>query len=140
MSEGEFRMPMVIRKLFPVIFESRREILQSINWQVRSSVWTPPTDVYETEESLIVRVEIAGMREEDFEVGLDNGVLKISGLRPDVNERRAYHQMEIWFGRFELAVDVPMSIDLESSAAEYKDGFLMVVLRKSDSKQVRVES
>jgi len=133
-------MPMIIRKTFPVIFESRREILQSTNWQVRSSVWTPPTDVYETEESFVVRLEIAGMREEDFEVALADGLLTISGIRPDLNERRAYHQMEIWFGRFEIAIEVPVVVDRDTSVAEYKDGFLMVNLRKSTPKQIRVES
>lgn len=133
-------MPAIIRKTFPVIFESRREIIHSVNWQVRSSVWTPPTDVYETEDAFIARIEIAGMRDDDFEVALDDGLLTISGVRPDLNERRAYHQMEIWFGRFEIAIEVPVPVDLETSAAEYKDGFLVVNLRKTTPKQIRAES
>jgi HSP20 family protein len=120
--------------------EARREIFQSVNWRVRSSVWTPPTDVYETERNFVVRVELAGMREEDFEVALDEGVLTISGIRPDLNERRAYHQMEIWFGKFEIVVEVPVPVDVETSAAEYKDGFLMVILHKALPQQIKVES
>lgn len=133
-------MPAIIRKTFPVMIESRREIVHSINWRVRSSVWAPPTDVYETEDAFVVRTEIAGMRDDDFEVALDDGLLTISGVRPDLNERRAYHQMEIWFGRFEIVVEVSAPVDLESSSAEYKDGFLMVNLHKAVPKQIRVES
>lgn len=133
-------MPTIIRRSYPALSESRRDILQSVNWQVRSSLWTPPTDVFETEENVVIRVEIAGMREEDFQVALNGEVLSISGIRPDLNERRAYHQMEIWFGRFEIAVEIPVPVDVDSSSAEYKDGFLMVILHKRDQGRFRVES
>lgn len=133
-------MPAIIRKSFPSIFETRREGSHIINWRVRSSVWSPPTDVYETEDSFIVRIEIAGMREEDFEVALDAGVLIVSGVRPDINERRAYHQMEIWFGRFEVAIEIPVPVDADASVAEYRDGFLVINLPRQNPKQIRMES
>ena len=132
-------MPTIVRKSFPVVLETRREILRTIHWHVRSNMWRPPTDVYETEESFVVRVEIAGMRDNDFEVALDNTILMISGSRPDLNERRAYHQMEIWFGKFEIAVEIPVLMDVDNSVAEYKDGFLIVNLSKAKSKQDMVE-
>ena len=132
-------MPTVIRKSYPAIFESRREILHSINWHVRSSVWSPPTDVYETGDGFVVRIEIAGMREEDFEVALEDGGLTVSGVRPDTNERRAFHQMEIWFGRFEIAIEIPVPVDVEASVAEYRDGFLVITLPRPDTKQPRMD-
>jgi HSP20 family protein len=132
-------MPTIIRKSFPAIFETRREVLHAINWRVRSSVWSPPTDVYETEEAFVVRIEIAGMREEDFEVAMEAGLLTVSGVRPDINERRAFHQMEIWFGRFEIAIEIPVPIDVDASLAEYRDGFLVINLPRPDTKQLRVD-
>ncbi|MCC6301149.1 MAG: Hsp20/alpha crystallin family protein [Anaerolineales bacterium] len=132
-------MPAIIRKSLPNILESRREILHTIRWQVRSSVWSPPTDVYETDEHLIVRVEIAGMRDEDFEVTIERHALFIAGTRPDFGGRRAYHQMEILSGRFEIEVEITVPVDVESSTAEYKDGFLTISLPKSQSKQIEVE-
>lgn len=128
-------MPTIVRKSVSAIAETRREILHSISWHVRSSVWSPPTDVYETEEKYVIKVEIAGMRDDDFEVAFENGVLMIAGYRSDLNERRAYHQMEIRFGRFEIAVEIPISVDLEKATAEYRDGFLTIVLPKSNAKQ-----
>jgi HSP20 family protein len=91
--------------------------------------------MYETEDSIIVRVELAGMRDNDFEVAIENHILVITGSRPDVSERRAYHQMEIWFGKFEIAIDIPIPIHVESSVADYQDGFLTVNLSKAKSKQ-----
>ena len=131
-------MPTIVRKSFSTI-ETRRDVLQTVSWHVRSSMWSPPTDVYETEENYAVKVEIAGMRDEDFDVAFENNTLWISGYRPDRNERRAYHQMEIRFGRFELAVEIPIPVDIEKATAEYKDGFLMIVFPKSNKKQEKVD-
>lgn len=128
-------MPTIVRKLSSSITETRREILHAVSWHVRTSLWTPPTDVYETEENYIVKVEIAGMRDEDFDVAFENNLLMISGYRADLNERRAYHQMEIRFGRFEIVVEVPVVVDIDRATAEYKDGFLTIMLPRSGAKQ-----
>lgn len=132
-------MPTIIRKNVPAIVEARREVYHAITWHVRASVWNPPTDIYETEMHFVVRVEIAGMREEDFEVAVENSILMIRGARPDLNERRAYHQMEIRFGKFEIAVEIPFPVDLEGATAEYKDGFLMIQLPKGSEPRKKVE-
>ena len=82
-------MPTVIRKseASASLAEKRRDLVHAVSWTVRSSTWSPPTDAYEMEEAYIVRVEVAGMRESDFEITLENGFLQISGTRPDVPER-----------------------------------------------------
>jgi HSP20 family protein len=132
-------MPSIVRKSGPVLMEYRREMLHAVSWQVRSKVWSPPTDAYETEDEYVVRVEMAGMREDDFEVVLENNTLLISGSRPDLSERRAYHQMEIRFGKFSTAIEIPGPIDIEAAVAEYKDGFLVVKLPKVKPSQIKVE-
>jgi len=131
-------MPAIVRKASVIISETRREILQAVSWNVRST-WSPPTDVYETEESCVIKLEIAGLRDEDFEVAFENNILMISGNRLDLNERRAYHQMEIRFGKFEIAVEIPMAVNLEKATAGYQDGFLVVVLPKVKSNNGEVE-
>jgi HSP20 family protein len=80
-------------------------------------------------------VEVAGMRDEDFEVAFEKNILIIRGQRPDRHEKRAYHQMEIGFGRFEIAVEIPVVVDIEKAIAEYKAGFLVILLPKISSKQ-----
>ena len=133
-------MPTIVRKSFSAMTETRRDVLQTISWHVRSNIWSPPTDVYETEENYVIKVEVAGMRDEDFEVAFEDRILMVRGYRPDLNERCAYHQMEIRFGRFELAVEIPGSVDMEKASAEYKDGFLKIVLPKSNAEQDKVEN
>jgi HSP20 family protein len=128
-------MPTILRKSISTVTETRRDVLHTVSWHVRSTTWRPPTDLYETEESCVIKVEVAGMRDEDFEVAFENNVLIIHGHRPDLNEKRAYHQMEIRFGRFEIAVEIPVIVDIEQAIAEYKDGFLVIILPKVSSKQ-----
>jgi HSP20 family protein len=132
-------MPTVVRKSSVNLFEARREILHAVSWQVQSSIWSPPTDVYETDNAYTVRVEIAGMREDDFEVAVENNTLSISGNRPDIPERRAYHQMEIRFGKFATAIGLPSPVDIDLAVAQYADGFLTITLPKSKPNQIKVE-
>jgi HSP20 family protein len=132
-------MPTIVRKSSTTLLETRRAMLHAVSWQALSSVWSPPTDVYETEKAYVVRVEIAGMREDDFEVLLENNTLLISGSRPDLTEWRAYQQMEIRFGKFSTALNLPGPVTIEQAGAEYKDGFLTIVLPKSTSNQIKVE-
>jgi HSP20 family protein len=115
--------------------------LHAVGWQVqvRAGVWSPPTDVYETENDYVVRVEIAGMREEDFQITVEDSFLMITGSRPDVPERRAYQQMEIRFGKFETVVGIPGPVDLDASHADYSEGFLTVTLPRAKPSQIHVK-
>jgi HSP20 family protein len=126
-------MPKVIRKSDTSVsmIDKRRDLIHAVTWTVRSSTWSPPTDVYETEDAYIIRVEVGGMRESDFEITLEDGYLQISGTRPDVPERRAYQQMEIRFGRFSTLVGLPGPVNLDASRADYEDGFLTVTMPKA---------
>ena len=105
----------------------------------RPCAWRPLTDVYENEESIVVRVEIGGMVEEDFSVYLEERRLIIEGSRMDTPERRAYYQMEIPYGEFSTEVELPVPVAAESVAAVYRDGFLKIVLPKARSHLIQVK-
>lgn len=105
---------------------------------VRPHSWRPPTDVYETDEALIVRIEIAGMREDDFTILLDGKLLSVRGLRVDSPERRAYHQMEIRFGEFISDVELPFAIDAEKIEAVYQAGFLRITLPRKAPQHIPI--
>lgn len=94
-------------------------------------VWTPPTDVFETADEYVVRVEIAGMREDDFDVTYQNGILTIRGVRPEPPApSRTYHHVQIRYGEFFTAVRFQDAIDEDRIEAEYENGFLTVRLPK----------
>jgi HSP20 family protein len=113
----------------------------SVNWRVsaRPHIWRPPTDLFEIEDSFVVRVEIAGMNEDDFEIVLDQNILIIRGNRPDISERRSFHQMEINYGEFISAVEIHSPIETSSVMAEYKNGFLWISLPKAQPKHITID-
>jgi HSP20 family protein len=113
---------------------------------VASPKWKPRTDVYETDDELIVHMDIAGMRAEDFAVELNEGILKISGERttrqPGVGKRH-YHSMEVQIGPFERRFRLPVVVDPATIRATYEHGFLEIRLAKqppssSGAQSVRV--
>ena len=115
------------------------EPLSSKRWSMpNDAIWCPPTDVYETGDSAIVIVEIAGLSDGDYEISLIGRVLTISGERSDPAEKLAYQQMEIRYGRFRTEVHLPWALEGTDHTASYEDGFLKIKLRKAQTRRVPV--
>jgi len=98
----------------------------------RRPVIEPPADVYETAESVVVVVEIAGIDDQDVEISVEGNTLTIRGQREDRQRhpRRLYTQMEISCGPFERILSLPAEVDASRATATYDDGFLEIVLPK----------
>jgi HSP20 family protein len=117
------------------------EVMPAIRWLSggRQKAWQPLTDVYETHENVIVKVEIAGMSEEDFTISLSNRSLRIAGTRRDPDYKLAYQQLEIPYGHFCSEVFLPYAVAYEEIHAAYEAGFLTVVLPKAKTHHVRIK-
>lgn len=109
-----------------------------------SPKWRPHADVYESDDELVVQMDIAGMRAEDFRVEIADGVLTIAGERLTRGEgKRHYHVMEVQIGPFERRFRLPVVVDPASIRATYAHGFLEIRLAKqaprtSGAQSVRV--
>lgn len=117
-----------------------QEMLAPGRWVVvrHTHAWRPPTDVYETDEHVVVRVEVAGMKESDFNVSLMDRLLVITGVRQDPSPKVAYHQMEVRYGEFRTEVYLHWAVQQEDITATYTEGFLQVMLPKVSARRVRV--
>jgi HSP20 family protein len=105
--------------------------------------FSPPVDVIELSDHIIILVEVAGMRAEDFNISLANNNLVISGVRrrPDISgDSKAYHRVEIGFGEFRLDIPLSWSLQQEIASAVYRDGFLQVDLPRRPEKQIPIVS
>jgi HSP20 family protein len=113
---------------------------------MRAPVWQPPTDVYEIDDAVIVRIEIAGMREEDFSIEINGRLLSVRGIRLDNAEvrgyhegyQRGYHRMEIRFGEFSVDLTLPFDVQADQVQAEYGQGFLRILLPKALPRKIPV--
>ncbi len=105
-----------------------------------SHAWHPPTDLLETEVEFIIRVEIAGMAENGFSVHYDKNVLLVLGKRPTLDCNCAYHRMEIPYGEFSSAVQLPDEADIRNAIAEYENGFLTIRVPRTKPVNINITS
>jgi HSP20 family protein len=104
-------------------------------------VWTPSMDMYETEDALVIVLDLAGVDAERTEVHAEPHMLLVRGVRrsrsrPD--EMRSYHALEIPYGRFERSVRLPPGLDTAEARASYRDGLLEITLPKRMPRQVPI--
>ena len=130
-----------MRRVWHISDDFQNPLTETTRWRIisRPHAWRPPTDVYETEDAIIIRVEVAGMREADFSISMVERSLTIRGIRQDTSERRAYHQMEIPFGEFSTEIELPYAIISDKVDATYRDGFLRITLPIAQPKHIKVE-
>lgn len=91
-------------------------------------------ECWETAQSVIVRVELPGMRKEDIDVSIYHGRLQIRGERSSgAEEARQYHLMERAFGRFERSLSLPSNVDAARAEVSYQGGVITVILPKTEA-------
>lgn len=122
----------------------RWQMLQRGASSFEATHFHPPTNVHETEESVVITVEVAGLREGEYEIVLSEAerVLTIVGRRqPPLAEgnKVVHHRLEIQAGSFAVQVDLPAALEQGGQAdASYVDGFLVVTLPKAKARHVPV--
>ena len=96
----------------------------------RSNAWTPTLETFRRGDDLVVRADLPGLRKEDVEVEIDDGVLTISGERSEeqVENRDDYYRSERRYGRFHRALALPEGVTGESCEATFENGVLEVTL------------
>ena len=105
--------------------------------------WTPNTDIYVTDSGLVIKAELAGMKSDSLEITVEGQRLRITGVRPDCcrSPNCSFLVMEISYGPFETALDLPPGYDLSLAKAIYVNGFLRVDVppaRKPQTKTTKV--
>src|SRR5215831_6134873 len=90
--------------------------------------WVPNTDVYSTDEGLVIKVELAGMKSDSLEITVEGNRLRIAGNRPDGcrASKCNFLVMEISYGPFESVLELPPGYDLTQAKAIYVNGFLRI--------------
>jgi len=111
----------------------------------RSTPWMPAMDVYETEDKLVVTVELPGLSAEDVEVSVEDSTLTVNGEREfssEVNEEH-YHRIERRYGSFSRAVTLPPQVDPGKVDAKFDAGVLTIEVAKAEKakpKKIQVKT
>jgi len=95
------------------------------------AAFRPSADVYfdKQKKAVVVKLDLAGVDPAQVNLEVEDGLLRISGVRYDERHPEAvYQQMEIAYGRFERTVMLPPEVDATRARADYANGFLEIVL------------
>ena len=100
---------------------------------VVSGLWYPAADVYQTPDGWVVKVELAGVSEDEIEIGIQDNALHIEGCRKDRScaSGISYQQMEITYSSFEKTLRFPAPIDGSTIEHVFENGLLIINLRKA---------
>lgn len=119
------------------------KVISSLSFEKRAggqsasadAYWAPNTDVYSTEDGIVIKVELAGIQREDLQLSVEENLLKISGTRPDGCRapKCTFLVMEINYGAFETVIELPHGYDMACARAAYHNGFLRIDVPRSAS-------
>ena len=103
--------------------------------------WQPAVDIHETAKELRLDLELPGIREEDVEVEVENGVLSIRGQksaeRKEEGEEGRYHLVERSYGTFFRSFQLPQGVDDQQINAAFDKGVLRITIPKAALPQPR---
>jgi HSP20 family protein len=102
-----------------------------VPWESAELVF--PLDVYETEESVVVKAPLPGVRPEDVAISITDDILTIKGESKSEDEvtRENYHRREVRYGSFCRSVPLPTQVEHDKADAVFEQGILTVTLPKT---------
>lgn len=104
--------------------------------------WSPPVDIYETDDAVILKAELAGLNKNDVTIEVKDSTLILRGERKfekDVKEEN-YHRIERSYGAFSRTFSLPQTVDQANVSATFKDGLLEIKIPKvRDARPKQIE-
>jgi HSP20 family protein len=110
---------------------------EEAGWGLRT--WTPPVDIYETDDALVLKAELPGVSKDDVSIEVHQNTLILRGQRTHEAEVKDeyYHRVERAYGTFQRSFVLPAIVDQDKVQATYKDGVLELHLPKSEAAKPR---
>ena len=95
----------------------------------------PALDLYQTADEVVVKANLPGLKSEDVQISVANGVLSLHGEFKQENEQNeaTYHVLERRSGSFERSVTLPTDVQTEKAKAEFENGVLTITLPKAET-------
>lgn len=96
-------------------------------------------DVYQTENDIVIKSTIAGVKPEDLDVSINNDMVTVKGERKneEIVENGNYYYQECYWGSFSRSVLLPVDVIPEKADASLKNGILTIRLPKADTTKTK---
>ena len=104
-----------------------------------ASTWRPLTDIYESKDAYMFKVDLPGFKKEDIKVEFSGETLIMRGERKQEEEKKGEncHRLERSYGVFERSFTIPRNVDAKKIEAELKDGILMLTIPKVEEARAK---
>jgi HSP20 family protein len=117
---------------------------EDVGWPLvftQERAWAPPVDISETEDELVLRLEVPGMDRKDINITVSEGVLTVAGEKKmEREEKETCHCTERCYGSFSRSLCLPFDVETDDIDATFKDGVLKITLPRAEaSKPKRIE-
>jgi HSP20 family protein len=101
--------------------------------------WAPAVDLFEREDSLVLKADLPGLGEDDVKIEVHDNVLTISGERQaDFEDKQnGYYRIERAFGSFSRSLTLPEGVDADKISASFHNGVLEVSIPKPEQRKPR---
>ncbi|HEY6916778.1 MAG TPA: Hsp20/alpha crystallin family protein [Allosphingosinicella sp.] len=98
----------------------------------RSVMAWPQLDVEDSDKEVRITAELPGMKEEDIDLRIEDGMLMLSGERKDERQDKERGYSERYYGHFERQIALPRGVDQDACNAEFRDGMLRITIPKNE--------
>jgi HSP20 family protein len=105
-----------------------RSTLKLLVHAVAEATWRPSTDVYQTRDGWLIKMDLAGVQETDVKLSFNGGQLTVEGIRRDflIDAGCVHYQMEIAYSRFRRTIELPCTLVSSALTSELRDGMLLI--------------
>jgi HSP20 family protein len=121
--------------------QAQMDRLLNISWDhelagedLNEGIWQPDVDIYETEDSIVIKADVPDVERKDIEVRIEDNTLILKGERrhEDDVKKESYHRIERYFGRFQRSFNLPATIRQDNVSAVCERGVLTITLHKKE--------
>ncbi len=108
----------------------------------RRATWSPPADIYQTDNDVVIAVDLAGVDPQDVTARVEGRTLFLKGTRKREGKAKDYYLAERTYGPFALSFTLPSSVDPDNVQAEYRHGVLTLRVAKREAakpKTIRIQ-
>ncbi len=111
----------------------------SLSGYPQEEAWGPAIDLYEKDKKFVIKAEIPGIKKEDLELSVEDGMLTIKGEKKNETKKEEEGSLrkELYYGSFQRQVNLGQEVDENKAKASYKNGVLKVELPKKEEKEKR---
>ncbi|ADD08217.1 Hsp20/alpha crystallin family protein [Candidatus Aciduliprofundum boonei] len=129
----------VFKEMYDIMTEMERE-LNAIRKEYTQDYKMPVMDMYETEDELVVIMELPGVKKEDIVLNVTPSTLEVTAeLKEEKEDNRKYHKKERIIRKYYRSITLPTKVSVDNVDAKYENGMLIVRFKKEAGEKKRVE-